>query len=57
MTDTDDILDPTVSAISSVLYKNVVEAGAIDIHSISATWLDKTGERLTLRISKTDVRA
>jgi hypothetical protein len=45
-----------VSLFAANLFANVADSGAIDVHSASVAWLDKTGERLTMRISKTDVK-
>jgi len=54
MNDKIDMVSPEceVAAIANNLYENIVDSGPIDVHSASLTWLDKTGDKMTMRISK-----
>jgi hypothetical protein len=51
MTNTKDNVD-YVGAIAENMYLSLVDE-LVDIHAVTTTWLDKSGEKLSMRISKT----
>lgn len=52
MTENIDMNTDEVSLIAPKLYANVVGSGPIDVHSATVTWLDKTGEKLYMKVGK-----
>jgi hypothetical protein len=48
---TNDIEASYIANMATDLYESVTYE-PVDIHSASITWLDKTGDKLTMRITK-----